>query len=101
NRRTYSETDVHNVFSRADSIPPLGFQSATINDTRHQDQTGFSLKLGLLAKPNEHLSFGLTIESPQVFWIHDEFQRTGTSQFNFNNNFDSQDQNGNPDIDQL
>ncbi|MEI8135584.1 MAG: hypothetical protein WCH46_11020 [bacterium] len=82
-RRVYTESDVNNVFSRTDSNPPGGFKSATITDTRHQTQDGFSLKLGFLATPNEHVSFGLTVETPQVFAIIDKFQRTGSSKFNF------------------
>ncbi len=81
-RRVYNEKDVNNIFTKPqDSLPPDNFQSAQIIDTRHQSQAGFSLKLGFLANITEHLQFGLTVESPEIYSIDDEFQRTGSSAF--------------------
>ena len=80
-RREFTETDVNNVISSSDSIPPNGFKSATIVDTRQQSQSGFSLKLGLLATPTNFLSFGFTFETPTAYAVSDQFQRTGTSTF--------------------
>jgi hypothetical protein len=99
-RRVYTETDINNVFSRTDSNPPNGFQSAKIIDTKHSAQDGFSLKLGFLATPNEHLALGLTFETPTVYAIEERFQRTGTSQFNFQN-FNSLNESQNPSVDEL
>ncbi len=81
-RRVYTEKDVNNIFTGPqDSLPPDNFQSAEIIDTRHQSQSGFSLKLGLLATPNEHFRIGFTFETPTVYAVEDQFQRTGSSNF--------------------
>jgi hypothetical protein len=91
-RRVYNEKDVNNIFTTpADSLPPNNFQSAQIIDTRNQTQAGFSVKLGLLASPNEHLHFGFTFETPQVYSVHDEYQRTGSSVFRDGRTYNSTD----------
>jgi long-subunit fatty acid transport protein len=41
-----------------------------------EDYIGVSAKGGLLARPNEHLSFGLTIESPMDFQVDYTFSNT-------------------------
>jgi hypothetical protein len=99
-RRVYTEKDINNVFSRQDSFPPKGFQNAEIIDTRHQTQNGFSLKLGLLASPSEHFRLGFTFETPTVFSIDDQFQRTGKSNFNYAS-YSSTDPLQQPDISSL
>ena len=96
-RRVYTETDINNTFSRLDSFPPNGFKSVQIIDTRHQSQTGFNLKLGLLATPSEHFRIGFTFETPTVFSIDDQFQRTAISSFNFTT-ISSTDPTQNPNI---
>lgn len=82
-RRVYTETDVNNFFSRADSTPPLGFKYAEIIDSRSASQSGFGLKLGLLAQPYEFIRVGLTVETPTWLTVRDEFYRAGKSVFNF------------------
>ncbi len=98
-RRVYNEKDVNNIFTKPqDSLPPDNFQSAQIIDTRHQAQAGFSLKLGFLANINEHLHFGLTVESPEIYSVDDEFQRTGSSVFRNGQTHNSTDDVTNHDI---
>jgi hypothetical protein len=80
-RREYIETDVNNVVTSPDSGRPNGFKSAQITDTRHQSQTGFSIKLGLLATPSDLFHFGFTIETPEVYSINDQYQRTAVANF--------------------
>lgn len=82
-RRVYREEDVNNVFSRTDSLAPLGFKSAEIVDSRHQSQFAIGLKLGMFARANEHLDLGLTFETPTLYDIRDEFSRSGTTVFNY------------------
>jgi hypothetical protein len=80
--RKYTERDVNGVFAgNADSLPPLNFSQAQITDSRHQDQGGIGLKLGLLAWQLDMLRFGLTLETPTLLHVEDDFVRTGTSVF--------------------
>ena len=82
-RRVYREEDVNNVFSRTDSLAPLGFKKAEIVDSRYQSQFGIGLKLGMFARANEHLDLGLTFETPTVYDVRDEFFRSGNTWFNY------------------
>ncbi|MDP4230123.1 MAG: hypothetical protein Q8916_06925, partial [Bacteroidota bacterium] len=101
-RRVYSEKDVNNIFTAPnDTLPPDNFQSAQIIDTRSQSQAGFSLKLGLLASPNDHLRFGFTFETPEVFSVEDQFQRTGRTTFRDGSSHSSTDELTNPDVGSL
>lgn len=81
-RKVYQEEDVNNVFSGADSLPPLGFKKAEIIDSRHQYQFGVGLKLGMFARPTENIDLGVTFEIPTLYSVDDEFFRTGSSWFN-------------------
>ena len=78
--RLLTEKDVAGQFHAGDTAP-LSFQQATIRDTRTQDQEGVSLKLGLLAYQNEVIKFGVTIETPSIFYVTDNFHRSGTATF--------------------
>lgn len=80
-RRVFHITDVNGRFSGEGGAPPSGFTSATITDTRTQDQTGLNLKLGLLAYPLDFMRFGLTIETPTWYTVEDNFYRQGASFF--------------------
>lgn len=80
-RRVLHEVDVNGRFSNEAGAPPNGFKSATITDTRTQDQTGLNLKLGLLAYPFDYMRFGLTIETPTWYTVEDNFYRQGESFF--------------------
>ncbi|GEM_PF-2365960 len=77
----YTETDVNGIFANDTNVyPPAHFQTATITDSYHQDQSGASLKLGLLVN-REIFRFGLTIETPQALHINESWSRTGVAQF--------------------
>lgn len=92
-RRVYTETDVNNIFTKpSDTLPPDNFLSAQIIDTRHQSQSGFNLKLGVLASPNEHFQLGFTFETPSFFSVEDEFKRTGSSKLRNGDEFSSTDE---------
>jgi hypothetical protein len=78
--RNYTETNVNNVPIASDTTPPANFQSANITDVVHQDQSGYSLKLGLLVKESI-VNFGLTLETPQVMHIDETYNEYGTSNF--------------------
>jgi hypothetical protein len=81
----YQETDPNGVLakdtvSNGIGVPINSFQAANVTTTLHQNQSGGSLKLGLLV--DEHiLKFGLTVESPQVLHIDESSQQIVTSQF--------------------
>jgi hypothetical protein len=79
-RRELNEKDIAGQFNSGDSTP-LNFRSAQIVDSRDQQQTGVSLKLGLLAYQNQFVKFGATIETPSVYKVNDHFHRSGTSEF--------------------
>lgn len=80
--RKYTERDVNGLYAgNTDSLPPLNFVQAQIVDSRHQDQGGVGLKLGLLAWQLDFLRFGLTLETPTFMHMEDAFVRTGTSVF--------------------
>jgi hypothetical protein len=78
--RTYSETNVNNISTGTDTVPPSNFQKATITDMVHQDQSGASLKLGLLVD-EKIVRFGVTIETPQAIHVVETYSRSGNSSF--------------------
>lgn len=80
-RKFYREEDINNLFPDTTALPPLGFRSANIIDTRTSSITGVNLKLGFFTKPSENFDFGLTIETPTIYTIEDRFMRTGSSEF--------------------
>jgi hypothetical protein len=87
--RNYSEDDVNGLYASNDLLHPLDFAKATITDSRHQDQTGVGLKVGLLAYPGDMFRFGLTIETPTYYHIDDIFSRSGNSAFRNGDQFSS------------
>jgi hypothetical protein len=89
--RVLTETDINNVFSDTDHRVPNGFQSATVTDNRTQTIGGFSAKFGLYAAPDEHLSVGLTFETPIFYGIDDQFSRSVVAHYNFDVISDSKD----------
>lgn len=91
--RVLTETDVNNIFSDTDRTVPNGFQSATVTDNRTQSIGGFSAKFGLYAAPDEHLSVGLTFETPIFYSIDDQFSRSVVAKYNFGEQFDSRTMN--------
>lgn len=90
-RRVYREEDIKNVFSRTDSLAPLGFQKAEIIDSRTQSQAGVGFKLGMFARANEYLDLGFTFETPTIYTLADEFSRSGSSTYNYES-YSSQNQ---------
>ena len=80
--RNYSETDVNGIFANGtDTVAPAHFQTAKITDAIHQDQTGGSIKLGLLVNSLDLVRFGLTVETPTVMHIQESSQQTGSATF--------------------
>ncbi len=91
----YTETNVNHISTDTGSEPPAGFQSATITTTLHQDQTGASMKFGLLVD-KQIVKFGLTVETPQWMHINENSQQYGTSDFGANGFFNSDGMGGLP-----
>src|SRR5581483_8426199 len=80
----YQERDVNGIFANdTGSYPPTKFQQANITTTLHQDQSGASLKLGLLVDRNI-VKFGVTFETPQVMHIDETSEQSGTANFGTN-----------------
>jgi hypothetical protein len=78
--RNYTESNVNNVVYDTGSAAPANFQNATITDAVHQDQSGASIKLGLLIKESI-VNFGLTLETPQVMHIDETSSHSGIADF--------------------
>ncbi len=76
----YTETNVNHVSTdtAGGTAIPANFQSATITTTLHQDQSGASMKFGLLVD-KQIVKFGLTVETPQWMHIDETSQQTGSS----------------------
>jgi len=78
--RNYTESNVNNIAYDTGSAAPANFQTATITDAVHQDQSGYSIKLGLLVKESI-VNFGLTLETPQYMHIDETSSRSGVADF--------------------
>jgi hypothetical protein len=78
--RNYTETNVANIATDTGTAAPANFQNATITDVVHQDQSGASIKLGLLVNENI-VRFGVTLETPQVMHIVRTYNESGSSNF--------------------
>jgi hypothetical protein len=76
----YSETNVNGIATDTGTAAPAGFQSATITTHLHQDQSGGSIKFGLLVD-KQIVKFGLTIQTPQVLHIDESYQQSGIAYF--------------------
>ncbi|HET6401731.1 MAG TPA: hypothetical protein VFH95_10065 [Candidatus Kapabacteria bacterium] len=85
----YQEKDVNGIFANdTGTLPPDKFQQANILTTLHQDQSGGSIKFGLLVK-RSILNFGITVETPEAMHISENSQQTGTSSFGPNGTLNS------------
>lgn len=89
-RRVLHVEDLAGLYAGESGGAPNGFESASITDLRTNDQTGFNVKLGLLARPLDMLALGVTIETPTYFRIEDAFVRTAKSQFRSGETFESE-----------
>jgi hypothetical protein len=78
--QNYTVTNVHSIATDTGTAAPAGFENATVATHLHQDQSGGSLKLGLLAN-EEVFRIGATIESPQVLHINETSDLTGVALF--------------------
>jgi hypothetical protein len=76
----YTETNVNHIATDSGTAAPAGFQSATITSLLHQDQSGGSIKFGLLVD-KQIVKFGLTVETPQVLHIDETYQQSGIAYF--------------------
>ena len=76
----YQEKNVNGIVTDTGTAAPAGFQVANITTTLHQDQSGGSVKFGLLVN-KQIVKFGLTLETPQVIHINENSIQTGNSQF--------------------
>ncbi len=76
----YTETNVKPNITDTGAAP-AGFQSATVSSLLHQDQSGGSIKFGLLVD-KQIVKFGLTVETPQVLHINETYQESGIAYFN-------------------
>ncbi len=76
----YTETNVNHIATDTGTAAPAGFQSATISSHLHQDQSGGSVKFGLLVD-KQIVKFGLTVETPQVLHIDETYQESGIAYF--------------------
>ncbi len=86
----YTETNVNNIATDTGIAAPAGFQSATITSTLHQDQSGGSLKFGLLVD-KQIVKFGLTFETPQWLHISEHSEESGIAYFQNVNPYYSSD----------
>jgi hypothetical protein len=76
----YTETNVSGNATDTGTAAPAGFQSASIATHLHQDQSGGSIKFGLLVD-EQIVKFGLTVETPQVLHIDESFWQSGIAYF--------------------
>jgi hypothetical protein len=76
----YTETNVNHVSTdtAGGTAVPANFQTATIATHIHQDQSGASMKFGLLVD-EQIVKFGLTVETPQWMHIDETSIQTGSS----------------------
>ncbi len=86
-RKVYFETNLNS--SDTSTLPPAGFRSAQVVDTRSQSMNGVNVKFGLYSEPNEYIRVGLTFETPTFFSIDDRYSRYGISNFNNGKIYDS------------
>jgi hypothetical protein len=92
--RDYRETDVNGIFANdIDTVAPSQFKTAEIIDAVHQDQSGGSLKLGLLVSSLDIVRFGLTVETPTILHIDETSSRTGSATFGGAGTYSFLDQN--------
>jgi hypothetical protein len=91
----YSETNVNHIVTDTGANAPAGFQSATITTALHQDQSGGSIKFGLLVD-KKIAQFGLTVETPQWMHINENSQQYGSANFGANGYFNSDGMGGLP-----
>ncbi|MDP4198325.1 MAG: hypothetical protein Q8922_04595 [Bacteroidota bacterium] len=70
--------------------------TATISDNVHEDQSGASIKFGLLVSKLKAFRFGLTVETPQIIHVTEQDVQSGTSQFSDGRFYTSDNSNALP-----
>ncbi len=84
--QNYAEEDTKNNYPASvllDPVEPLSadFRSFYTTDKLNWDISGWDLNLGMIAKINENLSAGFTIQFPRTYTIKENYYVTGESKF--------------------
>ena len=93
--KDYRETDVNGVFANdTGTAAPAFFRTGEVIDNIHQDQSGGSIKLGLMVDNLDLVKFGLTFETPTILHIQETSDRTGSATFAYAGTYSFGDENG-------
>lgn len=79
--RTYREQDNANIYQSPVNGSPLQFDQFMQEDFIESDLTGFNVKLGLMYRVPDRFRFGITVKSPTVFRIKEDFGTTYSADF--------------------
>ena len=84
--RNYVEADTRNVYSDPRPVVPidsayLKFNTFYLNSNLTADVTGANVMLGMLYRYRDIVRFGLTIQTPSTFSVHEKYSNVGSSVF--------------------
>jgi len=83
-QRTFVETDPNNLHGgviAGKDYDRQGFQSVSIDENLQQDISGWNAKFGMLYNLNDKARFGLTIKTPSLVSINENYSIGGTAVF--------------------
>jgi len=84
--RNYVEADTRNFYSDPRQIVPidsayLKFDKFYLNSNLTSDVTGVNAKFGMMYRFGDVARFGLTIQTPSTFSVHEDYSDAGSSVF--------------------
>jgi hypothetical protein len=83
-QRTFEETDPNNLHGSVipgKDIDRQGFQRVTIDESLMQDYSGWNVKFGFLYTVNDKARFGITIKTPSLVAINEDYSLNGVAVF--------------------
>jgi len=84
--RNYIEADTRNFYSDARPVVPiddayLKFNTLYLNSNLTADVTGVNAMFGMLYRYRDVARFGLTIQTPSTFTVHEKYSNDGSTVF--------------------
>lgn len=89
--RRYIETDDQNIYNALDreNFTNVDLSSITVRETLDQEITGIGATIGLQARVDEVIRFGVTIKTPSYYSITEKFSQKHTATFDNGDTYSS------------
>ncbi len=88
--RLYRENDSDDRYQSLDTLEftDVDFRSLEVREAIEQDISGINMTLGLQARIDDHLRVGVTVRTPSIYQIEEEFVQTAVARFDNDDAFE-------------